>query len=62
MSKEDAAKRVADTVTDKGGLYDVGWYLRWITPDKQATLDGYFTADELRAIADYMDANYSGAK
>jgi hypothetical protein len=37
-----------------GGLYDLGWYLAWTPGDKRARLDGEFTAQELRAIADHM--------
>jgi hypothetical protein len=40
-----------------GGLYGMGPYLRWEPGQTSATLDGEFTADELRAIADYMAAH-----
>lgn len=38
-----------------GSLYDLGWYLAWTTGHKVATLDGEFTAQQLRDIADVMD-------
>lgn len=50
-------KRVKESVTSTGGLYRLGWYLSWDVGDKAACLDGYFSADDLRAIADHMDAS-----
>jgi hypothetical protein len=35
-------------------LYSLGWYLSWHEGDELATLDGDFTAQELQAIAVYM--------
>ncbi len=40
-----------------GGLYDLGWYLAWTPGDETATLDGAFTAQQLRDIALHMEAN-----
>ena len=48
-------------IKDDGGLYCLGWYLYWGIDDKEATLDGVFTADELIAIAQHMKANYKEA-
>lgn len=55
--KEQAEAEVAKAVTADGGLYDLGWYLAWTPGDKDAVLDGKFSAAELRAIADHMDAS-----
>lgn len=33
------------------GLYDLGWYLGYTNGDKEATLDGKFTARDLQEIA-----------
>ena len=46
---------VLAAMAKEGGLYNLGWYLAWTPGDKNATLDGDFTADELRSIAAYMD-------
>lgn len=40
-----------------GGLYDLGWYVAWDVGEPKATLDGTFTAAQLRAVADYMDSS-----
>jgi hypothetical protein len=49
-------KEVAEAIEIRnGGLYCLGWYLAWTPYDKEATLDGEFTAADLRSIADYMD-------
>lgn len=55
MSVEAAKKRLKAFIQKDGGLYDLGWYLSY-TPGSNdtATLDGYFTADDLEAIAVYM--------
>lgn len=53
----DEAKVVLEGIISPkdGGLYDLGWYIAWTPGRKDATLDGVFTAKELRAIAVYMD-------
>ena len=38
-----------------GSLYDPGWYLEWKPGRDTATLDGQFTAQQLRDIAAHMD-------
>jgi hypothetical protein len=35
-------------------LHSLGWYLAWDPGDKEATLDGIFSAEELEAIAWWM--------
>ena len=54
------AKKAADTLKhclancDAGRLYAQGWYLCVERGISSARLDGYFTADELEAIAFWM--------
>lgn len=52
---EEARQHVAEAIQPDGGLFNLGWYLGWTPGDSEAVLDGRFTADELRAIADHMD-------
>lgn len=44
-----------DAIQEDGSLYAVSWYLDWAPGADTATLDGDFTAAQLRAIADHMD-------
>lgn len=46
---------VKDCITKDGGLFNLGWYLSWSYGEERATLDGEFTAKDLRDIADIMD-------
>jgi hypothetical protein len=46
---------VRKAISEDGGLYDLGWYLGWTPEDDKACLDGWFSAEELRAIADHME-------
>lgn len=46
---------VAKCVRTDGALYNLGWYLSWHPGEAEACLDGQFTADDLRSIADHMD-------
>jgi hypothetical protein len=46
---------IRSAIQPDGGLDDLGWYLCWTPGDEKAVLDGWFTAEELRAIADHMD-------
>jgi hypothetical protein len=39
---------------DDGSLYSIGWYLNWDPGNKDADLDGQFSADQLEAIAWWM--------
>jgi hypothetical protein len=38
-----------------GSLYDPMNYLAWRVGEENAVLDGRFSAEDLRAIADHMD-------
>lgn len=55
LVEEVASQRFFNALQADGGLDDLGWYLRWRIGESTATLDGDFTAAELRAIADHMD-------
>ncbi len=54
MEYEEAKKRLSAYITKDGGLFDLGWYLAWDHGRGEATLDGSFTAEDLMAIAVYM--------
>jgi hypothetical protein len=56
MSFDEAREylKTKEAVSEDGGLYNLGWYLGWNPGDKEATLDGTFTADDLIAIAVFM--------
>lgn len=47
---------VEAAIKKDGGLDNIGWYLNWHPRDNYATLDGRFTAAQLRDIANHMDA------
>lgn len=49
-----------DVIKEDGSLYSLGWYLCWHRGMNTANLDGPFTAEELRAIADHMDKHMRG--
>jgi hypothetical protein len=46
---------IKDSLQPDGGLYWLAGYLSWNVGDRKVTIDGDFTPDELRAIADHMD-------
>lgn len=52
---EKARSEVAKVSKPDGGLFSLGWYLGWTPGDDSATLDGKFSIEELRAIADHME-------
>ena len=56
VTLEEAKDILGDSV-EADGLFDLGWYLGYTNGDDEAVLDGSFTAQQLRAIATYMDAN-----
>ena len=48
-----------ECTTKEGGLYWCGAsYIDWNVGDNVVTLDGLFTAEALREIADFMDNLY----
>lgn len=60
---EQAKLDLAKDVTDAGGLLSCGsCYIKWIVGSDSATLDGIFSAAELRAIADHMDPTSTAAE
>lgn len=46
---------IEKTIQADGGLYSLGWYLSWDVGEEKACLDGEFTPNQLRSIADHMD-------
>jgi hypothetical protein len=54
-AEQRADEAVQSCIHEDGALYDLGWYLAWEPKSDTATLDGYFTAAELHAIANYME-------
>lgn len=48
-------RTIDEIKTPTGGLFSLGGYVSWEPGDKTITLDGEFTADELRALAEHMD-------
>lgn len=55
MNKEKALEILKDCIKPNGGLYHLGWYMAWNIDDKDITLDGDFTLDELKAVVWYME-------
>ena len=52
------SERIKQAILKGGSLHSyVGRYLHWTPGNEDATLDGRFTAQELREIADYMEAH-----
>ena len=54
MDEKKAKELLAPAIQTDGWLFNLGWYLNWKLGDKDATLDGSFTADDLEAIAWWM--------
>jgi len=54
MNEKIARALLDDAVMSDGDLFSLGWYLYWENGKEYATLDGYFTADDLEAIAWWM--------
>ena len=55
-------ERVKRAVQPDGSLYDLGWFLAWNPGDEQLTMDGPFSAADLRSIAAHMDRLQSSPK
>jgi hypothetical protein len=53
---------IKESLQPDGGLYWLAGYLSWNAGDRKVTIDGDFTPDELRAIADHMDRVSKSAK
>ena len=51
---------IKDSLQPDGGLYWLAGYLSWNVGDRKVTIDGGYTAEELRAIADHMDSKLKG--
>ena len=53
MSKQHQI--IKESLQPDGGLHWLAGYLSWNVGDRKVTIDGDYTAEELRAIADHMD-------
>jgi hypothetical protein len=51
---------IKDSLQPDGGLYWLAGYLSWNVGDRKVTIDGNYTAEELRAIADHMESKLKG--
>ena len=51
---------IKDSLQPDGGLYWLAGYVSWNVGGRRVTLDGDFTPDELRAIADHMESKLKG--
>jgi len=54
MNEEKVRKILGDAIKVDNSLKDGGWYLWWSPGDSIATLDGYFSIEDLEAIAWWM--------
>jgi hypothetical protein len=46
---------IKEAIQPDGGLHWLAGYVSWNVGDRRVTIDGDFTPDELRAIADHME-------
>lgn len=53
---------ISDAIQKDGSLLDVSLYLRWSPGEDEATIDGYFTAPQLRAIVLHMEKHKAPAQ
>ena len=51
---------IKNSLQPDGGLYWLAGYVSWNVGDRRVTIDGDFTPDELRAIADHMESKPKG--
>jgi hypothetical protein len=51
---------IKDSLQPDGGLYWLAGYLSWNVGDRKVTIDGDYTAEELKAIADHMESKLKG--
>ena len=58
MSKQHQI--IKDSLQPDGGLYWLAGYVSWNVGDRRGTIDGDYTAEELRAIADHMESKLKG--
>ena len=54
MSKQHQI--IKESLQPDGGLHFLAGYLSWNVGDRKVTIDGDYTAEELRAIADHMES------
>ena len=53
---------IKESLQPDGGLYWLTGHVSWNVGDRRVTIDGGFTPDELRAIADHMERVSKSAK
>jgi len=53
MSKQHEI--IKNSLQPDGGLYWLAGYVSWNVGDRRVTIDGSYTAEELKAIASHMD-------
>jgi hypothetical protein len=46
---------IKEAIQPDGGLHWLAGYVSWNVGDRRVTIDGDFTPDELRAIADHVE-------
>jgi hypothetical protein len=51
---------IKEAIQPDGGLHWLAGYVSWNVGDRRVTIDGDFTPDELRAIADHMESKLKG--
>lgn len=55
MRKIEICELLEDCVQSDGSLNNISWYINWAVGDTFVTLDGDFTAEDLKAIAVHME-------
>ena len=56
MESQQPASEIIKWVREDGSVLCMMPYAAWDPPDRTACLDGNFSAAELRALADWMEA------
>lgn len=61
MDEAEARKVLGEYVQSDGHLYSLGAYLYWGIGENDATLDGHFSLDTLKAIVWWMENSTGSA-
>ena len=51
---------IKEAIQPDGGLHWLAGYVSWNVGDRKVTIDGDFTPDELRAIANHVESKLKG--
>ena len=51
-------KMIEDAKQDDGSLYRTNCYINWVVGDEEVCLDGDFTIQQLRDIANHMEQTH----